>query len=946
MHKYTAFHYNIFMKKKYTYLSFLLYAMLMMLGQCVWASHNLAGQITCKYLGNNKYEILLTTYTDPAPAQVDRCAANFEIWNASGVKITTLNNVPRENGPLDPNQSNCSVNNAHLGEVVYQTVKENIYRTTYTFPGPGKYLIRYFDPTRRADIVNMQSPGEVNFYVETEIFHTNPLAGANSTPVLLNRPLDEACIGKLWTHNPGGYDPDGDSLVYSLVPSQQYDPTTGTFTPINATGYLFPDNAQFGFSSLDINPKTGLVTWQTPQQVGVYNVAYKVVEYRNGVSLGHVVRDMVIIVKSCPNDPPVIETITDTCVRAGDTLRFAFQAYDKNVIDSVYLALNNANAGNNGPFAVANPATIQLLNPFGGNQLPVGLLSDTIKGNIQWITLCDNVRKVAYQVDFYAHDNFSYIGKPGTAMLTAHKAVAINVIPPSMTTLTATKGNGAIQLDWEKAACTNAVGYNVYRKLNNAPFVQDTVCCDFPPQMAGFTKVAYIKGWGNHTFADSLKGITNVFSKDICYVITAMYGDEFNPNLESCASEQVCVSLKADTLYLTDASVLNTDFSTGSIFVGWAKPDSIDAFFAPPFSYRLYRGNNNQFPAFLLATQSLNDTTFTDVTLDTKNRGYNYRVEIVDAQNKVVPTVGNKSESSSIFLSTLTDNGQITLNWKVYAAWNNQQFHIYRSLNNGTFTLLATIQSNGGTQYSFIDANLNTEVRYCYYIESVGTHAKSGIKDPLVNRSNESCGYPRNDTPPCTPAINTSGNCIDLKHTVTISKSAENCDDLTAYVTLHYATTYVGPYSPVAIIPYSFAGNDTTITLDFVNNPTYFAGCYTTSATNVYGFTSALSTPVCVDYCPIFDIPNVFTPNGDGIHDDFTPIIARSIVLTEIQIFDRWGTRVHFNKGDISTLWNGKIDQNAKEAAAGVYYYYIKYEEQKLAGNELKEAKGWVLLMR
>ena len=45
------------------------------------ATHNLAGQITAEYLGNNTFEITLTTYTDPAPAGVDRCAASIEIWS-------------------------------------------------------------------------------------------------------------------------------------------------------------------------------------------------------------------------------------------------------------------------------------------------------------------------------------------------------------------------------------------------------------------------------------------------------------------------------------------------------------------------------------------------------------------------------------------------------------------------------------------------------------------------------------------------------------------------------------------------------------------------------------------------------------------------------------------------------------------------------------------------
>ncbi|MGL5934706.1 MAG: hypothetical protein ACRCZI_03680, partial [Cetobacterium sp.] len=256
--------------------------------QISWASHNLAGQITARFLSPNRYELLLTTYTDPAPQQVDRCAATFELWNASGVKIAEIEDIPRENGNLDPNQPNCGVQAAHTGVEVYQTVKENIYRTTYTFPGPGRYLVRYFDATRRSDIQNISNSGNVNFYVETEVFITNPLIGSNSSPVLLNRPLDEACLGKLWTHNPGGFDPDGDSLVYSLVPSQEYDSGLGPFNPVPAPGYQFPDNATFGSSTLTMNSQTGFMIWDSPQQVGVYNIAYQIAEYRNGVLLGHV----------------------------------------------------------------------------------------------------------------------------------------------------------------------------------------------------------------------------------------------------------------------------------------------------------------------------------------------------------------------------------------------------------------------------------------------------------------------------------------------------------------------------------------------------------------------------------------------------------------------------------------------------------------------------------
>lgn len=910
----------------------------------VFATHNLAGQITCKYISTNKYELLLTTYSDPTLG-VDRCAATFEIWSSSGLQIAKIVDVPRENGPTD----NCTTPNAHKGITVYQAVKENLYRTTYTFPGAGIYTIRYFDPYRRNDIINITDPAGVTFYLETKLFIINPLSGANnSSPVLLNRPLDEACIGKIWTHNPGGYDPDGDSLVYTLLPSQQYDSDNGPFSPTAATGYQFPDASAFGLSSFDINSHTGVITWITPQMIGVYNVAFRVDEYRNGVLLGHLLRDMVIIVKACNNNPPIIETIVDTCVHVNDTLRFVFKAYDPDTTDSVYLALNNANMGNNGPFAVQNAATLSMTNPFGATQLPLGLASDTIKGELKWVTICDNIRKAPYQVDFYAHDNFSYIGTPGFAMLSANQAVSVHVIPPPPTKLTATRGSQLVNLQWEASFCSNTLGYKIYRKIGNSSFAQDTICCSLAPSQAGFQLLKYVEGWTNTSFVDSLTDLPNIFDNAICYVITAMYGKEVQkPNIESCATDPICVIFKSDPIFLTNDSVSVTDSQEGKIWLTWSKPDSIDTFFPSPYHYQLYRGNNNQYPALLLATQvSLDDTTFMDEHLNTTIRGYNYRIEIVDATGHPITMPGNKNISSSIFLSLEADAGVIDLSWSIFAGWNNSNFAIYRKENQGSYALLANINATAATQYHYQDTGLDPNINYCYWIQSTGSHAIMGVKSPLLNASNEVCAYPREANPPCNPLVSVEGNCNEFAHKLFIRKLPATCDDLISFLSLNYGTSFSGPFIPIQTIPYQFA-NDTTIILNYTNNQTYYAGCYTINATNIYGISSQLSTPFCVDFCPDFALPNTFTPNNDGIHDEFIPMQSRSIVLKEVQIYDRWGVLLHHQiGGNIYPLWNGKMDKTDKESPFGIYYYVIFYEEQRLTGNEAKIAKGWVMLAK
>lgn len=91
-----------------------------------------------------------------------------------------------------------------------------------------------------------------------------------------------------------------------------------------------------------------------------------------------------------------------------------------------------------------------------------------------------------------------------------------------------------------------------------------------------------------------------------------------------------------------------------------------------------------------------------------------------------------------------------------------------------------------------------------------------------------------------------------------------------------------------------------------------------------------------IDYMSMIDgkIPNIFTPNGDGINDYF--IFDNSLVYAKsLTILNRWGNIVF--QSDSIFLWDGL--QNGKECADGVYYYIIE------VGNDFK-VNGFLTLMR
>lgn len=86
-------------------------------------------------------------------------------------------------------------------------------------------------------------------------------------------------------------------------------------------------------------------------------------------------------------------------------------------------------------------------------------------------------------------------------------------------------------------------------------------------------------------------------------------------------------------------------------------------------------------------------------------------------------------------------------------------------------------------------------------------------------------------------------------------------------------------------------------------------------------------------------IPNVFTPNGDGIND-FFEIKTEGLTNISGEIYNRWGEQVYTWNG--IPYWDGK--KNGKTLTAGVYFYIIRAES--LCDNKLFEKNGAFSLIR
>ena len=98
----------------------------------------------------------------------------------------------------------------------------------------------------------------------------SPATGHNNSVQLLKMPIEDACLNQPWIHNPVAFDPDGDSLVYSLVPCMGAD-------AIALAGWLLPDASTVNGSDVfSIDSQTGDVTWVVPPLAGEFNIAIKI----------------------------------------------------------------------------------------------------------------------------------------------------------------------------------------------------------------------------------------------------------------------------------------------------------------------------------------------------------------------------------------------------------------------------------------------------------------------------------------------------------------------------------------------------------------------------------------------------------------------------------------------------------------------------------------------
>ncbi len=112
---------------------------------------------------------------------------------------------------------------------------------------------------------------------------------------------------------------------------------------------------------------------------------------------------------------------------------------------------------------------------------------------------------------------------------------------------------------------------------------------------------------------------------------------------------------------------------------------------------------------------------------------------------------------------------------------------------------------------------------------------------------------------------------------------------------------------------------------------------------NKHGCYDTVKKPLVVIANPKLFVPNSFTPNGDGINDEFKAV-GHHVADFHLLVYDRWGSLV-FETSNMDSGWDGTV--SGRNAASDAYAWIIRYRGlTDPIGSDQRVKKGTVTLLR
>ncbi|MDR0763103.1 MAG: gliding motility-associated C-terminal domain-containing protein, partial [Bacteroidales bacterium] len=527
--------------------------------------------------------------------------------------------------------------------------------------------------------------------------------------------------------------------------------------------------------------------------------------------------------------------------------------------------------------------------------------------------------------------------------------------------------------------------YNIYRHNGTSAPAQDS--CNGGLNGEGFTLLAVTQD----TFHTDTLQLQNGMM--YCYRVTALLQD----GSESLFSNEECfVTQQKGVPIFTHTSVEKTHPYQGVVKVRWImspndtgsenknklftlyrvetgeagdtiKPVRIFPFDMAITFYDSLRNTEEDIQRYIVSLSDADVDTNTDADADTDVANSMSRFNSVIANQKrsnleqsatdslTASPSQHTSISQTLRLQTFPYSRKVVLRWQDDQLWNNRYYRVYRASAAATLAptdALNFVQIARTPDILYADTTVTNDSTYVYCIEGEGTYFNAQIESPMLNKSNETRATPQVQ-PPCMPQlISVEGSCNPHQNILqwTVNCDPENIEDIVQY------DIYSAPAGDTDYIPALFviASSQSTQAIYTVTDesPATYRLCYVMTATNSNGEESEYSNAICIDNraCFTLKLPNIFTPNGDGINDIFHPITEQGeaqpqIENFEIQILDRWGKSV-FKTKEFPFEWNGNYMNGSSASPDGAYFYVIEFSAPS-EGIPIKQIQsGSVVILR
>lgn len=200
------------------------------------------------------------------------------------------------------------------------------YSVLHSYGSTGTYKISYIESNYTEGIINISD--NLPFYISS-CLTIDPSIQRNDSPVLQFFSFEQGISGHQQNINPAPIDADNDSLSFKLI-------VPGGENNSRISSYLYPNDSAFyndyatgnqsgdGLPLYSINGASGDITWDAPELLGVYVIAYEITQWRKDSETWRNIGFTEVVMMNFISDEDVtlsVDSLAGQCVENEDQVQ-------------------------------------------------------------------------------------------------------------------------------------------------------------------------------------------------------------------------------------------------------------------------------------------------------------------------------------------------------------------------------------------------------------------------------------------------------------------------------------------------------------------------------------------------------------------------------------------------------------------------------------------------